>query len=177
MRFFTLLLLSFFCFSSALPAAAQHAPTKKIKAKKASKKTVTRPKAAVPATAGPVLTFERTPCFGTCPAYSMQVYADGRVDYDGRHAVPLMGKRSLKLPAATVAEMLRLSREAHFETFEKEYLSGATDMPSTIVAIRQPDGSLRKVKAEANIPENVKTYFTYLSTQFDQLAQVNGAEK
>jgi hypothetical protein len=173
-----LLLLSFFSLAFVPTAQAQHAPIKKVKVKKAGKKTVSTPRAApTPTPAGPVLTFERTPCFGTCPAYSMQVFADGRVAYEGRHSVPLMGKHALKLPAAAVAEMLRQAKEAHFETFEKEYLSGATDLPSTIVAIRQPDSSLKKVKAESNAPENVKSYFVYLTTQFDQLAQLKGLEK
>lgn len=178
MRLFSLLLLlSFFGFALAPTASAQHAPIKKVKVKKGGKKTVSTPKAATPTPAGPVLTFERTPCFGTCPAYSMQVFADGRVAYEGRHSVPLMGKHDLKLPAATVAEMLRQAKTAHFETFEKEYKTGATDLPSTIVAIRQPDGTLKKVTAESNAPENVKTYFTYLTAQFDQLAQLKGLEK
>ena len=178
MRTFSLLLLlSCFGFLLVPVAQAQHT-IKKVKVKKAGKKTVSTPKAATtPTAAGPVLTFERTPCFGTCPAYSMQVFADGRVAYEGRHSVPLMGKQELKLPAATVTEMLRQAKMAHFETFEKEYLSGATDLPSTIVAIRQPDGSLKKVKAENNAPENVKGYFAYLTTQFDQLAQLKGLEK
>ena len=178
MRLFSLLLLlSFFGFALAPAASAQHAPIKKVKVKQGGKKTVSTPKAATPAPAGPVLTFERTPCFGTCPAYSMQVFADGRVAYEGRHSVPLMGKHDLKLPAATVAEILRQAKVAHFETFEKEYKTGTTDLPSTIVAIRQPDGSLKKVTAESNAPENVKTYFTYLTAQFDQLAQLKGLEK
>lgn len=178
MRFLSLLLLlSFFGLSFVLPACAQRATTQKVKVKKASKKAATTTKAATPAAAGPVLIFERTPCYGRCPAYSMQVYADGRVAYEGRRDVPLMGKHDLKLPAASVAEMLRQAHEAHFETFEKEYLSGATDMPSTIVTIAQPDGTLKRVTAENNAPENVKNYFTYLTTQFDQLGQLNGVEK
>ncbi|GAB3850116.1 hypothetical protein GCM10028822_15070 [Hymenobacter terrigena] len=177
MRYFSLLLLSFFSLSFVLPASAQHAPTKKVKVKKANKKTVATTKAATPTPAGPVLTFERTPCYGKCPAYIMQVYADGRVAYEGRHSVPIMGKKDLKLSVSTVTDMLRQAKEAHFETFEKEYLSGATDLPSTIVTIRQPDGTLKKVTVESNAPENVKSYFTYLGNQFDQLAQLNGVEK
>ena len=180
MRSFSLLLLlSFFGFSFVLPACAQRTTTQKVKVKKAGKKTVATTKATTPPaiTASPVLTFERTPCYGRCPAYVMQVYADGRVAYEGRHSVPMMGKHDLKLPASTVADMLRQAREAHFETFEKEYLSGATDMPSTIVTIARPDGTPKRVMAEGNAPENVKNYFTYLTTQFDQLAQLNGIEK
>lgn len=176
MRTFSLLLLlGFFSFSFLLPAIAQHAPSKKMKVKKTAKKASATYQAATPA--GPVLTFERTPCYGICPAYGMQVFADGRVAYEGHHHVPLMGKHDLKLPAAAVAEMLRQAKAAHFETFGKSYLSGTTDMPSTIVAIRQPDGTLKRVAAEADAPENVKSYFTYLTTQFDQLAQLNGVEK
>ena len=172
-----LLLLSFFSLSSVLPVNAQHAPTKKVKVKKAGKKTTATTKAVSPSAAGPVLTFERTACNGTCPAYSMQVYADGRVAYEGRHFVPLMGPHSLKLPATTVAEMLRRAKAARFETFEEQYLSGASDMPSTVVAIRQANGTLKKVTAETNAPENVKSYFVYLTAQFDQLGQVNGLDK
>jgi hypothetical protein len=163
-----LLLLSIFSFS--VPACAQKATVQKTKIKKASKK-------ATPTEAGPVLTFERTPCFGTCPVYTMQVYADGRVAYEGRHHVPLLGKKEFRLPAAAVADMLHQAKEAYFESFQEQYKSGVTDMPSTIVAIRQPDGTFKKVTAESAVPENVQTYFTYLTTQFDQLAQVKGLEK
>ena len=176
MRFFSLvLLLSFVGFSSVLPACAQRKATQT--AKKATKKSAASKAATAPAAAGPVLSFERTPCNGTCPAYSMQVYADGRVAYDGGKDVPLVGKQDLRLPAATVAEMLRKAKESRFENFEKSYSSGADDNPSTIVTIRQPSGSLKKVTVEANAPENVQRYFTYLTTQFDQLAQLKGLEK
>ena len=178
MRFLPLLLLlSFFGSSFVLPACAQHAPTKKGKTEKASKKTVAAIKVTTPTPAGPVLTFERTPCYGTCPAYSMQVYANGRVAYEGRRAVPLMGQHELKLPAATVADMLHQAKEAHFEAFNKLYSRNTTDLPSTIVAIRQPDGTLKSVTLEEGAPENVKNFFTFLGNQFDQLAQLNGVEK
>ncbi len=175
-NFSLLLLLSFFSFSFMLPACAQHKATKKVKTKTAAQ----NPTASLPpvtVAAGPVLTFERTPCNGTCPSYRMQVYADGRVAYEGGRFVPLTGQHDLKLPAATVSEMLNQAEIARFETFDKQYLSGATDMPSTIVSIRQPDGTLKKVTAENNAPANVKSYFAYLTPQFDQLAQLNGVEK
>ncbi|MDO7847159.1 DUF6438 domain-containing protein [Hymenobacter sp. M29] len=174
MRYLPLLLLLSF-FSLSLSACAQKATIQKTKTKKVSKKAAA--KQPVPTAAGPVLTFERTPCFGTCPVYTMQVFADGRVAYEGRHNVAIMGKKEFKLPAATVADMLRQAKEARFETFEAQYRSGVTDMPSTIVAIRQPDGTLKKVAAESNIPENVQSYFTFLSTQFDALAQVKGTDR
>ena len=177
MRTFSLLLLLSFCsICFGLSAAAQHPTTRKVKVKKAGKKVVTA-KAAIPAAAGPVLTFERTPCNGRCPGYLMQVYADGRVAYEGRRAVPMMGQRVLKLPAAAVTEMLRQAREAHFEAFAPTYAHHTSDLPGTIVAIRQPNGTLKTVTVEEGAPENVNKFFAYLGTQFDQLAQLSGVDK
>lgn len=122
---------------------------------------------------GPAITFERTPCFGTCPGYTMKVYANGRVEYEGRRAVPMMGQRELQLPPATVAAMLRQAQEAHFDQFKDRYASGATDLPSTIVAIRQPNGELKTVSAESNAPAEVQQLFTYLGNQFDALAKLS----
>jgi hypothetical protein len=171
-----LLLLAFFGFT--LPSCAQKTTVQKTKTKKVSRKT-----AATPATkptaaeAGPVITFERTPCFGTCPSYAMQVYADGRVTYEGRRFVPKEGKQDLKLPAATVADLLRQAKESHFESFEARYSSGTTDLPSAIIGVKQPDGKLKTVVVEDGAPENVRELVTYFGTQFDTLAQLKGVEK
>ena len=177
MRYFSLLLLLSACsIGFVLPAPAQHPATNKVKVKKADKKLVTS-RTASPATAGPVLTFERTPCNGRCPAYFMQVYADGRVAYEGRRDVPMTGQHTLKLSPAAVTEMLRQAHEAHFETFEPRYAHHTSDLPSTVVTIRQPNGTLKAVAVEEGAPENVNKFFAYLGNQLDQLAQLNGVEK
>ena len=180
MRYITVLLL-LFALGFVLPACAQKTTTHKVKVKKLSKKEAAREASRQAQQAksetGPVLTFERTPCFGTCPGYSMQVYADGRVAYEGRRAVPIMGKQDLRLPAATVADMLRTAREAHFDQFKDRYARNTSDLPSTVIAVRQPNGQLKTVVVEEGEPDNVKLFVTYLATQFDKLAQLGGVEK
>lgn len=181
MRVLTTLLL-LFAFGLTLTACAQKTtPTQKVKTKKPSKKAMAaearaKERAAKQA-ATPVLTFERTPCFGRCPAYAMQVYADGRVAYEGRRAVPLMGQQELKLPAATVAAMLRNAQEAKFEQFQERYAQNTSDLPSTVVGIRQPDGRLKTVTVEEGAPANVNMFFLYLTGEFDRLAQVGGVDR
>lgn len=171
-----LLLLSFFSFM--LPACAQKATVQKAKTKKVSKKTVaTSAKKPAPTEAGPVITFERTPCFGTCPSFKMQVYADGRVEYEGRRFVPTEGKQELKLPAATVADLLRQAKESNFDSFEGRYSRGTTDLPSVIIGVKQPDGKVKTVSLEEGAPENVRDLFTYFSNQLDALAQLKGEDK
>ncbi len=180
MRFLSLLLLLSFFSLAARPALAQRVATNKIKVKQAGKKTVVKSvKAAKPAPTAslPVLTFERTPCFGTCPGYKMDVYADGRVAYEGTRAVPIMGQKELTMPVSAVAALLSQAREAHFEKFEKHYSRNTTDLPSTIIGIRQPDGLLKIVTVEEGAPDNVKSLFAAFGTQLDQVAQLNGVEK
>lgn len=177
MRYFSLLmLLSFFSFS--LPACAQKAMTQKPKTSRLSKKAaVAQARAKAANEVGPMLTFERTPCFGTCPAYSMKVFADGRVSYEGRRAVPMMGQQELKLPVATLVEMLRQAREAHFDQFQERYSRGTTDLPSMVIGVRQANGQLKTVTVEEGAPDNVKMLVLYLSNQFDTLAQLGSTEK
>ncbi|MBD2770329.1 hypothetical protein IC235_20775 [Hymenobacter sp. BT664] len=164
-----------------LPAAcAQQAVPQRVKTKKPSQKAPTkeaRPKApAVSAEADPVLIFERTRCFGTCPAYSMRVFADGHIAYQGDWGVPILGPKELKLPPATLAEILRQAQKARFDQFKSLYSQNTSDLPSTIASIRQADGRMKTVVVEEGAPENVLAFFSYLTNQFDQLANLQ-AEK
>ena len=176
MRYFAAFFL-LLAFGFALPACAQKKPTtQKVKIKKAPKKPVVAKAPAKPQPeTNPVLTFERTPCFGTCPAYTMQVFADGRVVYEGRRRVPMLGTKELKLPAAAVTDMLNQAKEARFEQFQDRYSQNTTDLPSTIIAVRQPGGQLKTVVLEEGAPENVRQLFTYIGNQLDALAQLNTA--
>ena len=173
MRYIPLLLLCFFGLN--LTACAQKTTVQKATTKKSSKKA-SSPKLA-PTEAGPVFTFERTPCFGTCPGYVMQVYADGRVAYEGRRAVPLMGKQDLKMPASAVADLLRQAQAAHFEQFEEKYSRNTSDLPSTVIAIRQPSGKFKTVVVEEGAPDNVRQLFAAFSNQLDAIAQLNGVDR
>lgn len=181
MRYFAIFLLLFASIST-LPACAQKTTTHKTKGKqldkKASKKAPAPEAQAQPEPeAEPALTFERTPCFGTCPAYKMQVFADGHVAYEGRRAMPMMGKKNLQLPSATVADMLHQAQDAHFDQFQNRYSRNTTDLPSIIITIRQPNGQLKTVVVEEGEPDNVRTFVTSLTQQFDALAQLGGVEK
>lgn len=177
MRFLSLLLLLSF-FGCALPACAQKTTVQKATLKKDGKKTATSSvKKPSLTAAGPVITFERTACFGTCPSYVMQVYADGRVAYEGRRFAAMEGKKDLKLPATAVADLLRQASESHFEQFQDRYSRNTSDLPSTIIGVQQPNGKLKTVVLEEGAPENVQELFTYFGSQLDALAQLKGAGK
>jgi hypothetical protein len=47
-----------------------------------------------------VIKLERTMCAGACPDYSLFVYGDGKIVYEGRHYVAAKGKREGRVPTA-----------------------------------------------------------------------------
>ena len=53
--------------------------------------------AAAPA-AGPAVTLERTPCFGTCPVYTVAISRSGEVTFDGKRHVAHTGQATATIP-------------------------------------------------------------------------------
>ncbi|MBI4672163.1 MAG: hypothetical protein HY741_10915 [Chloroflexi bacterium] len=96
------------------------------------------------------ITLERTVCFGACPAYSVTIHGDGRVEYAGKQFVRVTGAQSKKIPQQAVIELLREFYRVDFTAFRDEYVQGrdidvspdgtvqetsvmVTDLPSTFV--------------------------------------------
>ena len=124
----------------------------------------------------PVLVFQRTPCFGRCPTYTATIFADGRVAYDGQRYVPLLGKHTLSLPPTTVTKLLAEARQIHFEQLQERYAGNTSDLPATIITVRQPGAAAKAVYAMEDIPANLQGYIDYLKAKLDPLAGVNVQE-
>ncbi|HET9506245.1 MAG TPA: DUF6438 domain-containing protein [Hymenobacter sp.] len=124
---------------------------------------------------GPVLVVQRTPCHGTCPTYKAAIYADGRVEYEGERFVNRIGKHTLRLPVATVNQMLAEAKRINFNNFRDQYAGDVYDLPSTIVTVQPAGQPAKKVEARQDIPEKLQAYLDYLHKQLDPLA--NGLEE
>jgi hypothetical protein len=59
-------------------------------------------------------TIERTPCFGDCPWYSVQVHGDGRVEWEGKHFVARQVKLTGRIEPAAVQMLLDRASEMDF---------------------------------------------------------------
>jgi hypothetical protein len=83
------------------------------------------------------ITFSRTVCFGTCPAYTITVTGDGAIHYGGERFVEQQGARSANLDAAGVKRLEAALAAANVDTLRDSYASPddgceglATDHPS-----------------------------------------------
>ncbi len=159
-------LLWLLAFSLALPACAQHKLPRKNKAATT----------AVPKEAAPVLVFQRTPCYGTCPVYTATVFADGRVEYDGQRFVKFLGKHTLSLPVATVNELLAEAKRINFNQFNERYSGNTSDLPAAIVTVHPVGQPQHAVYAEEGFPASLKAYIDYVAARLDPLTQ-QGLEK
>lgn len=118
----------------------------------------------------PVLIFEKTPCFGRCPAYKATVYSNGRLSYEGKSNVPLLGAHELQLPAVTVKYILKEAQRIGFARLPGVYSQNTSDLPSTYLSILQPDCNLKEVRVEEGAPEDLNKLLQYIHEQIMKVA-------
>ncbi|ALD20371.1 DUF6438 domain-containing protein [Hymenobacter sp. DG25A] len=118
----------------------------------------------------PILIFEKTPCFGRCPAYKATVYRNGRLSYEGLSNVPLLGQHELQLPAATVNHILKEAQRIGFARLQGVYSQNTSDLPSTYISILQPDCNLKEVRVEEGAPEELNKLLQYVHEQIMKVA-------
>ena len=90
----------------------------------------------------PVISLERTPCFGTCPVYTISVTALGRVTFEGRAHVLRPGVARAEIPRQRVDSLLLELERAGYFGFAGRYTASepacgryVTDLPSAIISV------------------------------------------
>lgn len=78
---------------------------------------------------------ERTGCFGTCPAYRVEIDGSGVVTYTGLGFVDVRGKHQYRISANETASLIEMARDADFWSLRESYRAGVTDNPTTLVTI------------------------------------------
>lgn len=99
-------------------------------------------------TGAPVVQLERDACFGTCPVYTVQLFADGRVEFDGRAHVAQMGTQSGAVSPDSVRALVQRLTASGFLREDRAYEEGApgcgdyfTDAPRLTLTLRSGNSS------------------------------------
>jgi uncharacterized protein DUF6438 len=99
--------------------------------------------AEVSAVATPVVTLERTACFGSCPVYRISASSSGTVVYKGSAHVRHLGEATGRVPAERVSALLSELERAGYFSFADRYAAAeptcgryATDLPTAITTVR-----------------------------------------
>lgn len=119
MRKFTILFALLVLVLAALPAAAQE------------------PQVAV--------TLERTPCFGACPVYTVTIYTDGTVVYNGQRFVTVEGEQTTAIGSAAVEQLVAGFEAAGYFGWEDEYTDMFVTDQSTVTTSVTRDGETKQI--------------------------------
>jgi len=93
--------------------------------------------------AQPVITLERTACFGSCPVYRISVTSSGTVSFEGKAHVRRIGPATDQVPPEQVEKLLSEIEQAGYFTLDDRYQASepgcgryATDAPTVITSVR-----------------------------------------
>ncbi|UYZ59336.1 DUF6438 domain-containing protein [Hymenobacter latericus] len=125
--------------------------------------------APVPQSNAPVLVFSKRPCLGRCPHFEASIFADGRVQYVGYQHVVKMGAHELRLAPEVVAAMLNQANAIQFRSLNEQYLSGASDMPSTFLTLNEPGKPGKTVQVETEAPAQLMSLLNFIESEIGRL--------
>ncbi len=100
----------------------------------------------------PVVTLERTPCFGSCPVYRVTIDASGMVRFEGKSHVIQLGPATAQIPEAAVDSLLEELRQGGYFDMPDRYVMDApdcgqyaTDSP-TVITSATSEGITKRIQ-------------------------------
>jgi hypothetical protein len=92
------------------------------------------------------ITFERTPCFGTCPVYRVNVSGNGDVKFEGIRNVDSVGTYAGHIDGAAVSRLARAVADAKYFSLQSSYGQAncapyATDAARILTSVSTPEQS------------------------------------
>jgi hypothetical protein len=67
------------------------------------------------------ITLERTPCFGTCPVYTLTIHRSGQVEFQGKDHVRQKGSETGRISTEDFARLVRKIDEIKFFDLKDRY--------------------------------------------------------
>ena len=137
----------------------------KRKKKQVKKTTAT----AVPETKIKSVLMGRAACFGQCPAYSYEIFANGLLRYTGKSFVPNEGVYEKNIGAENALRFIKEFDTIRPDTLSYLYPSRIADLPGIYYFISYQD-SVKKVLNAEEGPRILKDW----AKKFDEFGQIDG---
>ncbi|MBL7941007.1 MAG: hypothetical protein JNL43_16740 [Flavobacteriales bacterium] len=104
-------------------------------------------------------TLQKTPCFGSCKAYTINVYRSGYATFDGSANVEKIGKHQGYVGKDTLQVLLKSADDFGLYGMKDRYDSNVTDLPSSIIRV-VANGKDKKVIGRVGSPETFTRFVT-----------------
>lgn len=123
-----------------------------------------------------IASMEKTPCFGFCPVYKMEIYGDLTIKYIGEKNVDNIGEYTGNVTQQQVDSLFAKAKSINFSDLENEYDGAITDIPAKHVGVWTGD-SLKIIKARYNYPEKLHEFIQYFDELFKDTELVKASEE
>lgn len=110
----------------------------------------------------------RTSCFGRCPDYIVELYADGRARYTGRNFTDYSGIYETKLDPSAIAGVFSEFATYRVDTCKDVYQQTITDLPGIIYDIEYATKSKKINNAHFGPP-----FLRSLADKIDEVVKVD----
>lgn len=119
------------------------------------------------------ITMGRTPCFGTCPAYTVSINADGTVKYTSMHYTEYEGTFEKSFPLEKVTALFKQFKQYKVDTCQEEYKMMIADMPGLNFTITYKDKGVKNIMNAHFGPE----FLNMLAAETDSFSKVDASWK
>lgn len=99
------------------------------------------------------LVIMKSPCFGTCPMYTLEIKKEGDAYLDARNFLKneLKGKYTAQFSKENMAQIAKELNEMDFPSLSNTYGNvSVTDLPATDLTIQYNGGSIKKIHDYGN---------------------------
>lgn len=83
-----------------------------------------------------IISLERTTCFGTCPVYSVTIFEDGTVIYEGKQFVQNIGTYQYNIPSDNVERLIDKFHQINYFALDDSYYRNVSDLPTAITTFQ-----------------------------------------
>ena len=111
---------------------------------------------------------ERTPCYGRCPTYRINIYKSGYVIYEGIRFVEMMGTYSSRINDRKIKAIINKANEIGYFDLDDIYDSPVTDLPSTYTYLCV-DGKKKTIKNRVRAPEKLREYEKFFDSVLEDM--------
>lgn len=115
------------------------------------------------------ISLQRTACFGSCPAYRVEIHGDGTVIYDGQMFVAISGVHKAKISDDSVRALFSAFQKADFFWLLDNYAAPITDNPTQVISISF-DGQNKTVKDYVGRAVGMPSVVTEIEKLIDTIA-------
>ncbi len=103
----------------------------------------------------PFISMKKTPCYGKCPAYLVDIYENGDVLFNGKSFVDYIGEHTGTITPEDVNRIKEKIHAINFFELEDKYDSNVTDFPSCILDVNL-DGKTKSILDRVGGPKELK---------------------